>query len=79
MAIKAYVLIEVGIGKTKEVTQALQKIAGVKSVDAVTGPYDVIAQIEGASMNTVGDLITKEIHAVSGLTKTTTCVAVKVS
>ncbi|GAI12853.1 unnamed protein product, partial [marine sediment metagenome] len=43
MAVKAFVLIEIGVGKTKNVVTALGKVEGVKSADAVTGPYDIIA------------------------------------
>lgn len=79
MTIKAYVLIEVGIGKSKEVVQALQKIREVKSADVVTGPYDVIAMIETIEMNAIGDLITKQIHLISGIHRTVTCIAVKLT
>jgi DNA-binding Lrp family transcriptional regulator len=79
MAIRAYVLIEVGIGKARNVVQALQKMKDVKAVDAVTGPYDVIALIEGTDMNSLGDLITREIHEIGGISRTVTCIAVKIS
>ena len=49
---KAYVLIETAPGKTKSVKKELRRIAGHGStlahLDAVTGPYDFIAQVEGA-------------------------------
>ena len=38
MAAKAFVLIETTVGRNKEVATALEKLAGVKSVDIVTGP-----------------------------------------
>lgn len=38
MAIKAYVLIEVDIGKTKGVVEAIRRLKGVVSIDTVTGP-----------------------------------------
>ena len=46
MAAKAFVLIETAVGKTKDVITVLQKTEGIKSVDAVTGPYDIIAVVE---------------------------------
>lgn len=76
MPIKAFVLIEVGIGKTKDVTTALKKIPGVLELEVVTGPYDVIVKIEGDDVSSVGAILNKGIHAVSGVTKTTTCIAV---
>ena len=43
MLAKAFVLIETAVGKTKEVVSILKKMEGLKSVDTVTGPYDIIA------------------------------------
>lgn len=79
MAVKAFVLIEVVVGKTKEVVTALQKVEGVKSVEAVTGPYDVIAVIEKPEVNAIGDLVTKNVHSVSGIARTVTCLTVRLS
>lgn len=77
MAVKAFVLIEVAVGKTKEVVAALQKVEGVKSVEAVTGPYDVIAVVEKPDVNAVGDLVTKNVHSVGGIARTVTCLSVQ--
>lgn len=76
MAARAYVLIETSVGKTKDVALALRKVTGVKEVNAVTGPYDVIAVIEGADLTAVGNLVTNEIHPVGGIERTVTCLAV---
>lgn len=77
MAVKAFVLIEATMGKTREVVIALEKVEGVKSVEAVTGPYDVIAVIEMPDVNAIGDLVTKHIHSVSGIARTVTCLTVR--
>jgi len=77
VAVRAFVLIEVAVGKTKEVVTALQKVEGVKSVEAVTGPYDVIAVVERPDVNAVGDLVTKRIHSVGGIARTVTCLSVQ--
>jgi DNA-binding Lrp family transcriptional regulator len=76
MPAKAFVLIETAVGKTKEVVSILSKIEGLKSVDTVTGPYDVIAILEAGNLNDIGDLITGEIHAIEGISRTVTCLAV---
>lgn len=77
MTATAYVLIEAAAGgKTKEIVVGLRKVAGVKSVDAVTGPYDVIAVVEGSDLTAVGNLVTSKIHTISGVNKTITCLAV---
>lgn len=75
MIAKAFVLIETAVGKNKEVVAALGRLKGVKSVDAVTGPYDVIAVIEGVDLNAIGDLVTGKIHPIAGISRTVTCLA----
>ena len=79
MAAKAFVLIETAVGKNKEVVSLLGKLEGVNSVDTVTGPYDIIAVVEGESLNEIGDLITGKIHPIPGINRTVTCLAIKVA
>ena len=76
MTAKAFVLIETAVGRSKEVAVSLQKLEGVKSVDAVTGPYDIIVIAEGATLNEIGDLVTGKIHPISGIARTVTCLAI---
>ena len=68
---KAYVLIETAAGKTKSVKKALLKIksarATVAAMDAVTGPYDFIAVVEGTSLDAIGNLVTESIGAIEGV------------
>ena len=77
MAAKAFILIETAVGRTKEVVANIRKLKGVKSVDTVTGPYDVIAIIEAESLNDIGDLVTGKIHPIAGISRTVTCLAIK--
>ena len=76
MAAKAFVLIETAVGKTKGVVAALKQLEGMKSVDTVTGPYDIIAVIEAETLNDIGDLVTGKIHPVAGISRTVTCLAI---
>jgi DNA-binding Lrp family transcriptional regulator len=76
MSAKAFVLIETSVGRTKEVANVLRRLEGVKSVDPVTGPYDVIAVIERESLSEIGDLVTSQIHPVAGISRTVTCLAI---
>ena len=77
---KAYVLIETAPGKTKSVKHALGRLKGGAStmlhLDAITGPYDFIAVVEGPSLDAIGRLVTDEVGSINGVTRTTTCVAV---
>ena len=80
MAAKAYILIETAVGKTKDVVSALQaqKVKEIKSVDLVTGPYDIIAVVEHDDFNAIGNLVTENIHPVQGIARTVTCLSIKV-
>jgi len=76
VAAKAFVLIETAVGKNKDVVNSLRQLEGVKSVDAVTGPYDIIAVVERETLNDVGDLVTGKIHPIAGISRTVTCLAI---
>jgi DNA-binding Lrp family transcriptional regulator len=76
MQAKAFVLIETSVGRNKDVASALKKLKGMKSVDIVTGPYDIIAIVEGDSLNNIGDLVTGQIHPIAGISRTVTCLAI---
>ncbi len=75
MAARAFVLIETAVGRNKEVVAALSQLTGMKSVDVVTGPYDIIAVVEGENLNDIGDIVTGKIHPIAGITRTVTCLA----
>jgi DNA-binding Lrp family transcriptional regulator len=76
MQAKAFVLIETAVGRNKDVANALKKLKGIKSVDIVTGPYDIIAILEAESLNDIGDLVTGQIHPIAGISRTVTCLAI---
>jgi len=76
MAAKAFVLIETAVGRSKEVVTTLRKLEGVNSVDTVTGPYDIIAIVQGETLNDIGDLVTGKIHPIAGISRTVTCLAI---
>ena len=77
MVVKAFVLIqtEIEVAKTTDVQATLKKLGEVKSVDSVTGPYDIIGVIEVDTMDKIDTAINK-IHAVAGVHRTVTCVAI---
>ena len=72
MAAKAFVLIETNVGKTKDVVDKIKQLKGVKSVDPVTGPYDIITIVEGKSLTAIGDLVTDGIHPIPSISRTGT-------
>ena len=74
---KAYILIECSIGTTKEVVTGLKKLKEIKSVETVTGPYDVIAVVELEALNELGDLVTQIVQMAKGIKRTVTCLVVQ--
>jgi len=76
MAAKAFVLIETVVGRNKEVVNALKQLERAESVNVVTGPYDIIAIIEGETLNDIGDLVTAKIHPIAGISRTVTCLVI---
>ncbi len=75
MTHRCFVLIETKVRKAKAVMDKMRQLDGVKSVDLVTGPYDMIAVVELESLNDIGDLITGRIHPIAGISRTVTCLA----
>ena len=76
MTTKAFVLIETVVGKDKEVATELGHLEGVKSVDTVTGPYDVIATIEVQMLDDIDELVTAKTQPIPGIDRTLTCVVI---
>ena len=77
MSTTAFILIEPGVGTTQSAYESLINMKDVVSVDLVTGPYDLIAVISSSDLNAVGDLVTNQIHTISGIVRTVTCLGIK--
>ncbi|MCH7605002.1 Lrp/AsnC family transcriptional regulator [Patescibacteria group bacterium] len=77
MGVRAWVLIEAVAGKGETVRASLDDMECVKEVEQVTGLFDVIAQVEGSDMNAIGDIVTRQIHAMAEITRTITCAVVE--
>jgi len=77
MAVQAYVLVDCAPGKPFEIVDALRTLTGIKTAYAVTGSYDVIAFVQAGSMAELGDLLSRHIHRLPGVLKTTTSVVVE--
>lgn len=76
MAAKAYVLIETAANKTRQVVSALKRLEEIKAADPVTGPYDIIAVVEGMDLDAIGTLVTESIHPIPGIIHTLTCLVI---
>ncbi|MBT3941447.1 MAG: Lrp/AsnC family transcriptional regulator [Chloroflexi bacterium] len=77
MTVRAYQLVDTAPGSEVAVLiSALQGIAGTKTVDAVTGPHDIICTVEVGELSDLARYQTN-VHDVSGVTRTMTCVVLR--
>jgi DNA-binding Lrp family transcriptional regulator len=81
MAVHGYVLIEAEVGRARAISDAISRVsspdARIVAVDTVTGPYDVIVQLEAEDLDRLGRAITDTLQRVEGVERTTTCLAVR--
>ncbi len=71
--VHAYILIQTAVGGSVDVADAIRAIDGVLRVDAVTGPYDVIAMVQARSVDDLGKLLLSQIQLIPNITRTLTC------
>lgn len=76
---KAHILVQTALGKTGTVLRAVRAEEGIKSADAVTGPYDVIAVMEASDFQAITELVTRNLHSIAGIERTLTCLAIEFS
>ena len=74
MPTKAFILIEVQVGRANNVADSLRSLPEVTSAEVVTGPYDIIASIQVSDMAAMADLVTSQMQSIRGVIKTITCV-----
>lgn len=74
MAISAFVMIDVAGDHTKSAYKTITRIPRVKKVDAVTGPYDLVVQIEAETLEDLNELVLSRIRGVDGVIKTSTAI-----
>ena len=72
MATKAYVLIKVKAGKTKDVLNTLKKIDGVQQAHPCFGQPDIFTIVSVADEKTLSDLVISKVHTVEGVEETDT-------
>lgn len=72
MATKAYILIKVKAGKTKDVVKSLKAIHGVQQVHSCFGQPDVFSFIEVSDEKSLSDVVISKIHTIDGVEETDT-------
>jgi len=75
MALKAFILMEIQVGKKEGILKDLRDLKGVREAHFVTGPYDVIAVLELEDVTDLASLIGVRIPSIANVTKTVTCIA----
>ncbi|AVZ74287.1 AsnC family transcriptional regulator [Streptomyces lunaelactis] len=75
--IEAYILIQTRAGTARDVAAEVSAVPGVLRAKAVAGPYDVIAQAEGKTVDDLGRLVIARIQQVEGISRTLTCPVVE--
>jgi len=72
--LRAYVLIQTVPGRVESVMRALGRMPQVRTADAVTGPYDLVALLEVAEIREISHLVAGVIGGLRGVTRTTTLI-----
>ena len=76
MAARAYVLIRTAPGLTKAIYSSLKVSPAVRSVELITGPYDLIVTIEAATTDQILTTVMNDIRPAAGVRDTVTCLVV---
>jgi len=74
---KAYVLINVRAGKSREVVSKLRKVSGVKSANACWGRPDIFAVVEAKDDMTLAESVLDNIQKLDGVESTDTHIAIE--
>ena len=73
---KAYVLINVRAGKSRDVVEALGKLTGVTSANACWGRPDVFVLVEAANEKALAESVLDQIQRVDGVESTDTHIVI---
>ncbi len=76
MSLKAYILINTQIGKTTDVVKKLKEMDETRHIDVIMGPYDIIAQVETDSHESLSHMVMKRLQGIDAIKHTMTCTVV---
>jgi len=68
----AFVLINVELGKEKEVLDQLRSIDSVKEVNLVYGVYDIVVKVEADTTDKLKEIVTYKIRKLADIRSTLT-------
>ena len=72
MSANAYVLLNIDPVRTQEVIKRLHSVKGAL-VREVIGPYDVILELEGGTVEDITSTVRHKIRTIAGVAGTVTC------
>jgi DNA-binding Lrp family transcriptional regulator len=75
-SMRAYIVVTVGPGKTREVARKIAGLPGVKAANACFGEADIFAMVEVADQKELSKLVLDKIQSIEGVGRTETHVAV---
>jgi len=71
--IAAYILIQTEAGQAATVAAALRDLPGVSETASLAGPYDVIARAQAPNIDELAKLVTSQVQALDGVSRTMSC------
>ncbi|NLE73344.1 MAG: Lrp/AsnC family transcriptional regulator [Actinobacteria bacterium] len=74
--VRAYVLIKVESGRTRDIIELLRELPTVERADSVTGPIDIIALVNADDPRALADLIFRSVQTMQGVKETDTRIVV---
>lgn len=71
--VKAFLLMETQTADKNSIIRTVGQLPGVISVDDVSGVYDIIATIEGNSLDEIGNLVVNRMQPISDICRCVVC------
>ena len=75
----AYILMDLELGMTDDVVEALREIDEATTVAVTTGVYDVVVLLETESLEELYEITVRKIHKIPGIKETQTAVVEKIA
>jgi len=72
---RAFVLVRCDIDSVLTAVEEMSGIDGVVRVDAVTGKYDAVVEIDAEDTDEIRRIVAGGVHDTPGVAETTTCIA----
>jgi DNA-binding Lrp family transcriptional regulator len=73
---KAFVLVNVRVGKAPEVLAVLRRIDGIQIVHACWGRPDIFTLVEAKNKRALGNLVIEKIQSIVGIESTDTHIVI---